>query len=69
MTKVLTMGERKALMNEAIIMLERACDILDECRKRHEARMLEMRAENLGGKHEKLSLNSRQNSRYGRLCV
>ena len=66
MTKVLTDPERKALMIEAIEMLERACQILDEAGKRHEARMREM---NLGGQDEKLSFNSRKNSRYGRLCI
>ncbi len=39
MTKVLTDPERKALLIEAIEKLERACQILDEAGKRHEARI------------------------------
>ncbi len=65
MTKVLPLRERKALMNEAIEMLERACDVLDECGKRHEIAMRKME----GAPNEKLPINSWQDSRYGRLCV
>ncbi len=60
MTNALTAEERKTLMEEAIIMLKRAGQILDEVAGRHEARMREM---NLGGQDENLSLNRRKNSR------
>ena len=69
MTKVLTMRDRESLLKEALEKLQRACQILDECGERHEAAMLEMTAQTLGGKHEKLSIHSRQDSRYGHLRI
>ena len=60
MTKALTAEERNTLMEEAITMLKRAGQILDELAERHEAREREM---NLGGQDENLPLNRRKNSK------
>lgn len=60
MTNALTAEERNTLLKEAITMLKRAGQILDEVAGRHEARMREM---DLGGQDENLPLNRRKNSK------